>query len=280
MTVEMRFALSSAEGIIDGLKGEAGWAAAFGLATVLICFLKNPAKVEHWASMIVGLFEKISSRSARHSTAADIRGKLAAFVKSAHMDSLMPYGLKIKWIVKGDDELYADKSDIVVVMKYRRSNDRNFVTAARQYTSKALLPGIRYDLPDLCGAGEEGVCAFRLWRRMRAPLRRAWAGRIASAARGFASPRDNMRRPGCRRRCAKVGTLWQGEGAAAVGVMRPLEMAWHADLVLPFDGWRPIAHGDGAPRGTVAFGAVKYAAAAIAVDVLRRRGGPVCPPRS
>lgn len=51
----MRFALSSAEGIIDGLKGEAGWAAAFGLATVLICFLKNPAKVEHWAPMIVGL---------------------------------------------------------------------------------------------------------------------------------------------------------------------------------------------------------------------------------
>lgn len=147
--------MSSAEAIIEGLKGEAGWVAASGLVGILVYFLKNPSKVAQWASMITGLLEKISNRSARHSAAVDIQGKLAAFIKSAHMESIMPYGLKIRWIVKGSDESYTDKSDVVVIMKYRRNSDRNFVVAARHYASRALLPSIRHDLPyELISAAE------------------------------------------------------------------------------------------------------------------------------
>lgn len=117
--------------------------------------MKNPAKVAQWASMITGLLEKISKRSARHSAAVSIEGKIAAFIKFAHMESLMPYGLDVRWIVKGDDESYVENSDVVVVMEYRRNSDHNFITAVRHYTSKALLPAIRHDLPrELINAAE------------------------------------------------------------------------------------------------------------------------------
>ena len=68
------------------------------------------------------------------------------FVKSTHMEILMPYGLKIKRINKSDDGSCAVKSDLVVAMPYSRNRDRNFIAAARHYTSKSLPPGIRHDL--------------------------------------------------------------------------------------------------------------------------------------
>ena len=125
------------------------------MAGLLFYFLKNPSALSQWASMLSGAFERISSSAARHSAATDIQGKIAAFVKSAHMDALMPYGLKIKWIVKGGDESYVDKSDVVAIMEYRRNGDQNFVAAAQQYTSRPLLPSIRHDLPrDLITAAD------------------------------------------------------------------------------------------------------------------------------
>ncbi len=67
----------------------------------------------------------------------------------------MPYGLKIKWIVKGNDESYTDKSDVVIIMEYRVNSDRNFIVASRHYTSRALLASIRHDLPhELIDAAE------------------------------------------------------------------------------------------------------------------------------
>lgn len=59
------------------------------------------------------------------------------FVRSTHMEILMPHGLKIKWIVKSDDESCVVKSDLVVAMPYSRNRDRNFIAAARYYTSKS-----------------------------------------------------------------------------------------------------------------------------------------------
>lgn len=104
--------------IIEGLKGKAGWVVASGLAGLLFYLLKNPSKVAQWASMVASLLEKISGRSARHGAAVEIQGKIAMFIKPAHTEILMPYGLKIKRNVKSDDVWYADKSDLAVVMPY------------------------------------------------------------------------------------------------------------------------------------------------------------------
>ena len=157
--------LSSTE-VVIALK-EAGWAVAIGLACLLFYFLKNPSKVAQWASMITGILEKISNRAARHGAAVEIQGKIAEFVKSAHMGILMPYGLKIKWITKSGDESYVDKSDVVVVMAYRRNSDRNFIAAVRHYTSKALLPNIRHDLSRELISAAELVVQEKLIRLQR-----------------------------------------------------------------------------------------------------------------
>ena len=122
-----------------GAKGGGGRIAAAGLAGLLFYFLKNPSALSQWASAFSGAVEKISGRAARHGAATDIQGKMAAFVKSAHMDAPMPYGLKIKWIAKGGDETCADKSDVVVIMEYRWNGDRDFVAAAQQCTPRAPL---------------------------------------------------------------------------------------------------------------------------------------------
>ena len=79
----------------------------------------------------------------------------------------MPYGLKIKGITKSDDESYVDKSDVVVVMAYRRNSDRNFIAAARHCTSGALLPNIRHGLLHELISAAELVVQEKLIRSQR-----------------------------------------------------------------------------------------------------------------
>lgn len=156
----------------EGPKAGGRRALAAGL-TGLPPYLKNPARVPQWASTISGQLEKISKRPARHSAAADIQGKIAAFAKFAHVEGLLPYGPGIKRIVKGDGEPYAEGSEAVVAVERRRNRDRNFVVAARHSTSKALVPTIRHDPPrELINAAELAVQGNAI-RSQRAQIEQA-----------------------------------------------------------------------------------------------------------
>lgn len=117
------------------------------LVYLLLFFFKNPEKISAWSAIMASAFEKISKRSARHSVSSDIQGKISSYIRSSHLDQILPYDIKFKWMhgVKADS--YIDEFEVVVIMSYHNNNARNFVTAMRQYTEKGFLPLVRHDMP-------------------------------------------------------------------------------------------------------------------------------------
>lgn len=119
-----------------------------GIAIMLLYLtFMHPIRVMQFHALFAGFIEKLSSRAARHNVAVDIQSKVTGYIKSYHAESILPYKLKFKWMQVNNVESYTEKGDVIVVMDYKKNNDRNFINAIRGYTSQAFLPDIRHDLP-------------------------------------------------------------------------------------------------------------------------------------
>lgn len=117
--------------------------------------LKNPEKVERWSSIIARVFSKISKKAERHSVSADIQSRLSSYIKNYSVEGVLPYGIRFKWIDRGNFESYVEEGDVVVIMDHHNNNARNFLNAVIAYTSQALFPNIRGYLPkDVLDASE------------------------------------------------------------------------------------------------------------------------------
>lgn len=136
---------------------------------LLIYFLMNPAKAEKWGAIIVGLAEKISTRAARRSAASDIQAAASNYVKETGSGDILPYGLRIDWVEGDEVESYVDKvhNDVVAVMQYKKNRSRSFVTAIREYTSKAFIPAVRHDIPRSLVTAAELVMQEKIIRAER-----------------------------------------------------------------------------------------------------------------
>lgn len=117
------------------------------LIVLLVYFFLNPDKISKWSSIVASIFEKISSRAARHSVESDIQSRINAYIKNNKAHTILPYGLKFKWIKDDNFSSYVEEDDVVVIMDYHENNARNFLHAIDQYISKAFLPTMRHDLP-------------------------------------------------------------------------------------------------------------------------------------
>lgn len=139
------------------------------LAGLLIYIIANPAKVEKWSAIIAGLLEKISGSTARHAAAAEVQSDVSSYVKETNSAAILPYGLKIEWVKQDDVEASVNKrrNEVVVIMKYKKDNARNFITAVCGYTSKAFIPRIRYDAPKYVVSAAELVVQEKLIRAKR-----------------------------------------------------------------------------------------------------------------
>ena len=124
------------------------WSGPFAFVVFLLgYFFTHPEKISIWSSMVASIFEKISSRSARHSVSSDIQSRISSYIKNNNVDAVLPYGLKFKWIKDDNFSSYVDEKDVIVIMDYHKNNARNFLNAIDQYLSKAFLTTIRQDMP-------------------------------------------------------------------------------------------------------------------------------------
>ena len=76
-----------------------------------VYFFTHPEKVSVWSGLVAALFEKISSRSARHGVSSDIQSKLEAYIKNNNSQEILPYGLKFRWIKDEKTSSYIDEND-------------------------------------------------------------------------------------------------------------------------------------------------------------------------
>ena len=93
------------------------------LSSLLFYFFTHPDKIAIWSSLIASLFEKSSKRSARHSVASDIQGRISSYIKNNHADGILPYGLKFRWIKDDNSSSYIKEEDVIVIMDYHNNND-------------------------------------------------------------------------------------------------------------------------------------------------------------
>lgn len=145
------------------------WTTVGIVVGLLIYFLMNPAKVEKWSAIIAGLVEKSSARAARRGAASEIQAAASKYVKDTGSEDILPYGLKINWVKENIVESYVDKKHerIMVIMQYKKSRSRNFVTAIREYTSKTFISSVRHDVPRQIVTAAELVMVEKIIRAER-----------------------------------------------------------------------------------------------------------------
>lgn len=137
------------------------------LILLVIYLIKNPDTAEHWGSIFARIFSHISKKAERHSVSADIQSKLSSYIKNYTVDGVLPYGLRFKWVDKGNFESFVEEGDVVVIMDYHQNNARNFVNAIIAYTAQGLFPKIKSYLPEELVVASELLVQEKIIREKR-----------------------------------------------------------------------------------------------------------------
>jgi len=125
-----------------------GWPASVILAVagVVAYLIKNPEKLDHWASIIARCVAWFSSRAERAAVARDVQAEVNSFQKSvdSEVPGVLPNQLRIEWVSREETrEAFLKNNEIVVRLRHHRDRDRNMVTTILLYVSKGVLPRAR-----------------------------------------------------------------------------------------------------------------------------------------
>jgi|GEM_PF-1502760 len=122
-----------------------GFGACFVLAVILYL---NPEKFDAWLAKLLRLLSFIGINFKRQLVKHEIQGAINSYVKtlSDHAD-IDAVGAKIKWAGRdGDDEVRWDNDKVVLVMRDKGQQQRNYVHAAYLFTSTTLLKNVKKHL--------------------------------------------------------------------------------------------------------------------------------------
>lgn len=134
------------------------WLSQYGtwglLATAVILFVIFYDKLERPVARIYGLFSRAGARWRREAVKREIQSSVNSFSQSMDKEALntMPYNMKLKFVTEMDRaELRRDKSLVLVRIRDRRHDDKNFVHAMLTFCPVGVLPASRSYLDDLLG---------------------------------------------------------------------------------------------------------------------------------
>lgn len=118
---------------------------------ILVYLIKNPEKIEKWASMFYRLFCFASKKSERNYIKTNIQSVANEQRKKLDLDERgLSYGLKIKWSDSETIEADLDKNNLVVMMRPYQSQAKNMAHIFTVYIPESLLPKARkYVEPNL-----------------------------------------------------------------------------------------------------------------------------------
>lgn len=125
------------------------WKTIAGVATVPLLIalwcLFNIEKAQRLVSVILKLFAWRSLKAERAVIDLDVRSRINSCSKaiSSEVGEIMPYGIKIEWAKEMTPQVFLDKDEIVVKMKYHTNQDWNRVTAVMAYASRGVIPHAR-----------------------------------------------------------------------------------------------------------------------------------------
>jgi len=121
----------------------------FGVATTIgIVLYLNPEKFDQWLAMFLRLLNFVGFKFKRQLVKRDIQASINQFVKNlSETSDIEAVGAKIKWAGRdGDDEVSWNNNEVVLVMRDKGQQQRNFVHAAYLFTSTTLLKNVKKHL--------------------------------------------------------------------------------------------------------------------------------------
>jgi len=120
---------------------------AWGLVAIaIILFIRFYDKAEKPVARILDLFSWVGASYRRRAIKSDIQSSVNSFSQSVDKEvpNTMPYNMKLKFVSEMDRaELLRDKSLVLVRIRDRRHDDKNFVHAMLIFCPVGLLPASR-----------------------------------------------------------------------------------------------------------------------------------------
>jgi hypothetical protein len=121
------------------------------LVVIVILFIVLYEKLERPIAKIKDLFSWVGPRWRRWGIKADIQSSVNLFSQSMDKEvpNTMPYNMKLKFVGEMDRaELFRDKNLVLVRIRDRRHDDKNFVHAMLTFCPVGVLPASRPYLDD------------------------------------------------------------------------------------------------------------------------------------
>jgi hypothetical protein len=134
------------------------WLAQYGawglLLLAVILFAIFYEKLEKPIAKVYELFSRASTRWRRRAIKADIQSSINAFSRSVDREvpNTMPYNIKLKFVSELDRaELLKEKNLVLVRIRDREHDDKNFVHTMLTFCPSGVLPASRQYLDDTLG---------------------------------------------------------------------------------------------------------------------------------
>jgi len=100
----------------------------------------NPEKIEKWASIFAWIFSYVYKKADYYAIKHDVQSRVNSFVRKMEQNTNEQFErVSVKWIAQGKEEIIFEDFEIILVMKDRKSKNKNFVNAAYLFTSETLL---------------------------------------------------------------------------------------------------------------------------------------------
>jgi len=108
--------------------------------TIGIYLFKNPDKFKEWASIFFKILSYIWKKYKYTSIKWDIEGKVNSFVSNLETQTSTHFPrVIIQWQNRDGEELVWEDDEVIIVMKDRDHNNKNFVHASYFFISQTLL---------------------------------------------------------------------------------------------------------------------------------------------
>lgn len=124
------------------------------IAVLIILFFIFYDKLERPVARVYGLFSRAGASWRRRAVKSEIQSNINSFSQSMDKEvpNTMPYNMKLKFVSEMDRaELLRDKNLVLVRIRDRRHNDKNFVHAMLTFCPLGVLPASRPYLDDSLG---------------------------------------------------------------------------------------------------------------------------------
>lgn len=134
------------------------------VAVLIIWAIRNPEKIERWASLLYGLGSHFSAYCAKKSIQSQIQSivNLAARELNSLIDGIALSKVKIKWIKEASPQAFIEGGEVVIIVGYEENLDKVLLNAILAYLQKGVLTEGSIYLSDDVREGLRFVLAERI----------------------------------------------------------------------------------------------------------------------